>query len=52
MRGGDTRLESGSKYLTDRWLADCTLHGPAARIRKAVEQWRDAGITTPVLVPL
>jgi alkanesulfonate monooxygenase SsuD/methylene tetrahydromethanopterin reductase-like flavin-dependent oxidoreductase (luciferase family) len=39
-------------YLTDRWLADCTLYGPAARIREGVEQWRDAGITTPVLVPL
>ena len=32
--------------------ADCTLYGPAARIREGVEQWRDAGITTPVLVPL
>jgi hypothetical protein len=27
-------------------------NGPAARIREGVEQWRDAGITTPVLVPL
>ena len=40
------------KYLTDRWLNDCTLYGPAARIREGVEEWRDAGITTPVLVPL
>jgi alkanesulfonate monooxygenase SsuD/methylene tetrahydromethanopterin reductase-like flavin-dependent oxidoreductase (luciferase family) len=39
-------------YLTDRWLADCTLYGPAAQIRDGVEAWRDAGITTPVLVPL
>jgi len=39
-------------YLTDRWLADCTLYGPAARIRDGVEEWREAGITTPVLVPL
>jgi hypothetical protein len=39
-------------YLTDRWLADCTLYGPAARVREGVEQWREAGITTPVLVPL
>jgi len=23
-----------------------------ARIREGVDQWRDAGITTPVLVPL
>ncbi len=35
-----------------RWLADCTLYGPAARVCEGVEQWRDAGITTPVLVPL
>jgi hypothetical protein len=41
-----------TRYLTDRWLADCTLYGPAGRIREGVEQWRDAGITTPVLVPL
>ena len=38
--------------LTDKWLADCTLYGPAARIRDGVEEWRDAGITTPVIVPL
>jgi hypothetical protein len=38
--------------LTDRWLADCTLFGPAARVREGVEAWRDAGITTPVVVPI
>jgi hypothetical protein len=40
------------KYLTDRGLEDCTLFGPAAPIREGVEQWREAGITTPALVPL
>jgi alkanesulfonate monooxygenase SsuD/methylene tetrahydromethanopterin reductase-like flavin-dependent oxidoreductase (luciferase family) len=40
------------RYLTDRWLADCTLFGPASRIRDEVEAWRDAGISTPVIVPL
>ena len=40
------------KYLPDRWLADCTLFGPPARIRDGVEAWRAAGIKTPVLVPL
>lgn len=40
------------KYLTDRWLADCTLFGPASRIRDGVEEWRAAGVTTPVLVPI
>ena len=46
------RTDELPKYLTDRWLADCTLYGSAARIREGVDQWRDAGITTPVLVPL
>ena len=46
------RTDELPKYLTDRWLADCTLYGSAARIREGVEEWRDAGITTPVLVPL
>jgi alkanesulfonate monooxygenase SsuD/methylene tetrahydromethanopterin reductase-like flavin-dependent oxidoreductase (luciferase family) len=40
------------KYLPDRWLADIALFGPAAKIREGVEAWRDAGIRTPVLVPL
>jgi alkanesulfonate monooxygenase SsuD/methylene tetrahydromethanopterin reductase-like flavin-dependent oxidoreductase (luciferase family) len=40
------------QYLTDRWLADCTLYGPASRIREEVEAWRNAGISTPVIVPL
>src|SRR5215469_2539841 len=40
------------RYLTDRWLADCTLFGPPARIREGVEAWREAGITTPVVVPI
>ena len=40
------------KYLPDRWLADIALFGPAAKIREGIEAWRDAGIRTPVLVPL
>jgi alkanesulfonate monooxygenase SsuD/methylene tetrahydromethanopterin reductase-like flavin-dependent oxidoreductase (luciferase family) len=46
------RLDDLPKYLPDRWLANITLFGPAARIREGVEAWRAAGITTPVLVPL
>jgi len=38
--------------LTDRWLADCTLFGPAGKVREGVEAWRAAGITTPVVVPI
>jgi alkanesulfonate monooxygenase SsuD/methylene tetrahydromethanopterin reductase-like flavin-dependent oxidoreductase (luciferase family) len=46
------RREDIPKYLPDRWLADCTLFGPPAKIRDGVEAWRAAGIKTPVLVPL
>src|SRR5207302_937972 len=46
------RIEDIPKYLTDRWLEDVTLFGPAAKIREGVEAWREAGIRTPVLVPL
>ncbi|HEU0216130.1 MAG TPA: LLM class flavin-dependent oxidoreductase [Stellaceae bacterium] len=48
----ERRAAEMPRYLTDRWLADCTLFGPAARIREGVEAWRDAGITTPVIVPI
>src|SRR5436305_13499403 len=34
--------------MSDRWLADATLFGPAARVREGVEAWRAAGITTPI----
>ena len=37
--------------LSDRWLDDTTLSGPAGRIRDGVEELRAAGVTTPVLVP-
>jgi alkanesulfonate monooxygenase SsuD/methylene tetrahydromethanopterin reductase-like flavin-dependent oxidoreductase (luciferase family) len=37
--------------MSDRWLADATLFGPAARVRDGVAAWREAGITTPILVP-
>lgn len=38
-------------FLTDKWLADTTLFGPATRVRDEVEAWFDAGIKTPILVP-
>jgi alkanesulfonate monooxygenase SsuD/methylene tetrahydromethanopterin reductase-like flavin-dependent oxidoreductase (luciferase family) len=46
------RTDEIGKYLPDRWLTDITLYGPARKIREGVEAWRDAGIRTPVLVPL
>jgi alkanesulfonate monooxygenase SsuD/methylene tetrahydromethanopterin reductase-like flavin-dependent oxidoreductase (luciferase family) len=39
-------------HLTDRWLEDCTLFGPASHIREGVEAWREAGVTTPIVVPI
>jgi alkanesulfonate monooxygenase SsuD/methylene tetrahydromethanopterin reductase-like flavin-dependent oxidoreductase (luciferase family) len=46
------RNEDIPKYLTDRLLADVTLSGTATQVRDGVEAWREAGIRTPVLVPL
>ncbi len=46
------RNDEVPRYLTDRWLADSTLFGPPAKIRDGVAAWREAGIRTPVLVPL
>jgi len=37
--------------LSDRWLADTTLFGPASAVREGVEAWREAGVRTPILVP-
>jgi len=39
------------QLMSDRWLADTTLFGPPAAIREGVEAWREAGVTTPILVP-
>ncbi|HVC51553.1 MAG TPA: LLM class flavin-dependent oxidoreductase [Stellaceae bacterium] len=36
--------------MSDRWLADATLFGPAARVRDGIAAWREAGVTTPVIV--
>jgi hypothetical protein len=39
------------KYLSDKWLADCTLFGPAAQVRDGLEKWYAAGVKTPIIVP-
>jgi len=46
------RREDIPKYLTDRWMDDVTLFGPPAKIRDGIAAWREAGIRTPVIVPL
>jgi len=47
----ERRLEDVPKYLTDAWLADCTLFGPPHRVREGLESWRAAGIAMPIVVP-
>jgi alkanesulfonate monooxygenase SsuD/methylene tetrahydromethanopterin reductase-like flavin-dependent oxidoreductase (luciferase family) len=47
----NNRPDEIPKYLTDRWLDDNTLFGPAAKLREGVEAWRATGVNTPVLVP-
>ncbi len=45
------RRDDVPKFLTDKWLADNTLFGPAARVREGVAAWREAGVHTPIIVP-
>ena len=37
--------------MSDRWLSDVTLFGPASAVREGVEAWRATGIKTVILVP-
>jgi hypothetical protein len=39
------------KCLSDRWLSDCTLFGPPAKVREGMEAWLAAGVRTPIIVP-
>lgn len=47
----ENRREDVPKYLTDKWLADCTMFGPAKRVREELEAWYASGIRTPIIVP-
>lgn len=47
----EDRRDDVPKYLTDRWLADVSLFGPAARVREGIAAWQSAGVNTPVIVP-
>ena len=44
-------MEQVAASLSDRWLADTTLFGNAAKVREGIEAWFDAGIKTPIIVP-
>ncbi len=56
MNAVETALAAGdmdavTAALSDRWLADTTLFGSAAKVREGIEAWFDAGISTPIIVP-
>jgi len=46
----EKRNDDIPKYLHDRWLDDCTIFGPATKVRDKVAAWRAAGVHTPVIV--
>ena len=46
--GRDSDIPS---LMSERWLADAALFGTAAQVRDGVAAWREAGVTTLVLVP-
>lgn len=45
------RREDVPKYFSDKWLADNTLFGPAAKVREGVQAWREAGVRELIIVP-
>ena len=56
MEAIESALERGDRdalpgLMTDAWLDDTTLYGPASRVLEGLEAWRDAGLRTPILVP-
>ncbi len=47
----DGRQAEIPSLMSDRWLGDATLFGTAAHIRDGIAAWREAGVSTPVIVP-
>ena len=45
------RKDDVGRYFSDRWLADNTLFGPAAKVREGVQAWHDAGVRDLIIVP-
>ena len=45
------RRDDVPKYFSDKWLADNTLFGSAAKVREGVDAWRDAGVRDLIIVP-
>jgi alkanesulfonate monooxygenase SsuD/methylene tetrahydromethanopterin reductase-like flavin-dependent oxidoreductase (luciferase family) len=38
------RRDDVERAMSDRWLADCTLYGPADRVREGFMMWREIGV--------
>ena len=38
------RRDDVTSGMSDRWLSDCTLYGPPARVREGFEAWRAIGV--------
>jgi alkanesulfonate monooxygenase SsuD/methylene tetrahydromethanopterin reductase-like flavin-dependent oxidoreductase (luciferase family) len=56
MEAVEAALEAGEPdripdCLSDGWLAETTLFGPANAVRDGIEAWFDAGVRTPIIVP-
>ena len=56
MQAIEAAIEAGDRdgvaaALSDRWLADTTLFGSAAKVREGIEAWFEAGVKTPIIVP-
>lgn len=55
MAAAKSAIDSGDSdallaAMSDAWIDDCTLSGPAGRVRDGIEAWFDAGVT-PIVVP-
>jgi alkanesulfonate monooxygenase SsuD/methylene tetrahydromethanopterin reductase-like flavin-dependent oxidoreductase (luciferase family) len=56
MEAIETALAAGEReripaLMSDAWLADCTLYGPAESVLEGLAAWYEAGVRTPILVP-
>ena len=55
MEAIEAALEAGDRdavpgLMSDEWLSDVTLYGPADEVLAGLQEWWDSGLT-PILVP-
>jgi alkanesulfonate monooxygenase SsuD/methylene tetrahydromethanopterin reductase-like flavin-dependent oxidoreductase (luciferase family) len=46
----EKRFDALPRLMSDKWLADVTLFGPAARVRDELAAWYETGVRTPIIV--